>query len=160
MIYGPVLPGIKFADRASLTEYSSIGYSFFRNILPDTGSAAKLKPVQDAIPLTVDVRDVAKAHVLALTAPLSSKVGRKRLLVTGEGFLWKDAVEHLLAVRPELRGRLPDPSEARKVLEEASTMDVSRAREVLGLDEYIDWRKTVEDSVDSLLGIEGGWRRT
>ncbi len=109
------------------------------------------------MPLTVDVRDVAKAHVLALTAPPTSQVGRKRLLVAGEGFLWKDAVDHLRAVRPELRERLPDPSEAKKL--EASTMDVSRTREVLGLDKYMDWRKTVEDSVDSFLSIERSWGR-
>jgi len=157
LIYGPILPGTKIDDKPSLSDYSSIGRTFYKNILPEHGSAVKLKAVQDAMPLTVDVRDVAKAHVLALTAPPTSQVGRKRLLVAGEGFLWKDAVDHLRAVRPELRERLPDPSEAKKL--EASIMDVSRTREVLGLDKYIDWRKTVEDSVDSFLCIERGWGR-
>ncbi|KLO12865.1 NAD(P)-binding protein [Schizopora paradoxa] len=155
MIYGPILPETKIADKEALFTYSTIGKAFYKNMLPEDGSSTKLKPVQDAFPLTVDVRDVAKAHVLALTAPPTSQVGRKRMLVAGEPFLWKDAVEHLLAVRPELRERLPDPSEARKL--GTSTMDVTRTREVLGLDSYIDWRKTVEDSVDSLLSIEQSW---
>jgi len=130
--------GTKIDDKPSLSDYSSIGRTFYKNILPEHGSAVKLKAVQDAMPLTVDVRDVAKAHVLALTAPPTSQVGRKRLLVAGEGFLWKDAVDHLRAVRPELRERLPDPSEAKKL--EASIMDVSRTREVLGLDILIGER--------------------
>ncbi|KLO12866.1 NAD(P)-binding protein [Schizopora paradoxa] len=157
LIYGPVLPGVKFKDRAALLGHSTIGGAFYENILPENGPQTKLKAIQDTIPLTVDVRDVAKAHILALTAPPTSRVGRKRLLIAGEAFLWKDAVEHLLDVRPELRERLPNPSEARKLV--TTTMDVARAREVLGLDSYVDWRKTVEDSVDSLLTVEQSWHR-
>lgn len=157
MIYGPILPGTKVEDRASLFGYSTVGKAFYKNLLPENGPETKLKAVQDAFPLTVDVRDVAKAHVLALAAPPTSQVGRKRLLVAGPPFLWKDAVEHLQEVRPELRDRLPDPSDARKL--STSIMDVTRTREVLGLDTYIDWRKTVEDTVNSLMSIEKSWVR-
>ena len=36
-------------------------------------------------------------------------------------------------------------------------VDVSRAREVLGLKEYVDWKKTVEDTTRALLEVEKSW---
>jgi len=154
-VYGPIAPGIKLT-KEGLANYSTAGW-LYEAVLPPVGQPAKLKPVQDTVPITVDVRDVAKAHVLALSA--SEVIGHdkhKRLLVAGETFLFKEAVEHLASVRPELRGRLPDASEAKSLLAEVNTMDTSRTQEVLGIT-FIDWRKTVEDSVQSYLEIEKSW---
>lgn len=127
---------------------------FYKNILQQPGS--KLPATQaHPVPLTVDVRDVAKAHILALRAPPTSEVGQKRIAVVGPTFSWKDAVEHLVVARPELKGRLPDTSEAQRMT--VASTDTSRSRDVLGLDPYIDWKKTVEDTVDSLLALEKVW---
>ncbi|KLO10740.1 NAD(P)-binding protein [Schizopora paradoxa] len=158
MVYGPIAPGIKLT-KEGLANYSTAAW-FYQALLPPAGQQAKLKPVQDTVPMTVDVRDVARAHVLALSAAESSSVRRKRLLVAGETFLFKDAVEHLAKVRPELRDRLPDTSEAKPLLEQVNIMDTSRTKEVLGITEFIDWRKTVEDSVQSFLDIEKSWGET
>jgi len=152
-VYGPIAPGVMLT-KEGLANYSTDAW-FYQTVLPPAGQPAKLKPVQDPIPITVDVRDVAKAHVLALSAPGSGpSVGRKRLLVAGEAFLFKEAVEHLASIRPDLRGRLPDASEAKSLLAQANTMNTSKTKEMLGLTEYIDWKKTVEDSVQSFLDIE------
>ena len=152
-IYGPFVKGTKI-PKGRLETYSTAG-AFYRNLFPVGGSAIRLKPIQESAPLTVDVRDVAKAHVIALTSPPSSEVGRKRLIIAGRGFFWKEAVDHLRVVRSGLKDRLPDPSEAQFL--DVVTLDVSRAREVLGLTEYVDWKKTVEDCADSLLEIEASW---
>lgn len=61
-------------------------------------------------------------------------------------------MEHLAATRPELKGRLPDVSQL--TVTPIATMDTSRTRDVLGLKEYINWRKTVDDTIDSFLEIE------
>jgi len=145
-IYGPVPEGVHISA-ADIKSYSTLGY-FYGNVL----AGGKVTTPQSTFPQTVDVRDVARAHVLALSAPSTKEVGRKRLFVAGPTGTWKAAVEHLAAVRPELKGRLPDLSEARDA--DAATVDVSRAKEVLGLTEYISWEKTVEDTADSLVAIE------
>ena len=108
-------------------------------------------------PTMIDVRDVAKAHILALTAPTSATIQkRKRLLIWSGTMFWSDAVEYLSSARPELKPRLSDPSAAQKP-DAVCKVDCSLATEVLGLDEYINWKKTLEDSVDSLLQVEGDW---
>jgi len=129
--------------------YSTLAF-FFQALL----SGGKVTTPQFPFPLTVDVRDVARAHVLALTAPPADQVGRKRLFVAGPPVTWKEASEHLAAVRPELKARLPDLSDARET--DIAVIDVSRAREVLGLTDYIGWKKTVEDTTDSLVAAEKG----
>jgi len=149
-IYGPLSKWTKVPDGA-LASFSTIGM-FYASVL----SGGKLHDPQPfPPPITVDGRDVARAHILALRSPPASEVGRKRLLVSGPNFTWKDAVEHLAKVRPELKDRLPDSSEAKEV--QTASVDVSRAKEVLGLHSYVDWRKTVEDAVESLLAIEKSW---
>lgn len=154
MVYGPLPPGFKLGKDAVLS-HSTYAY-FYKAVLPQGGG--KLLPVQTGYiepPLTVDVRDVAEAHILALQAPPSSEVGQKRLLVAGPNWSWKDAVEHLAIVRPELKGRLADSSEAVKT--PIATIDTSRARELLGMTTYIDWTKTVEDMTDDLIALEKSW---
>ena len=109
--------------------------------------------------MTIDVRDVAKAHILALKAPPSSKVGQKRLLITGPSLTWVDSVIHLRKVMPELSDRLPRVAEGAESKEPlvAPTVDTTRAKAVLGIEEFIDWRKTAEDTTRCLLDIEKRW---
>lgn len=156
--YGPFLPGIKIAkgDYGSL---STIDF-LWKAILPEGGSSVILDREQQFIgPINVDVRDAARAHVLALTAPPTSQVGRKRLIVTGPSMSWVDAVAHLRKAMPELADRLPTLADgaAEKPPLTVISGDVKRTEEVLGLGEYIDWRKTAEDTVRSILEIEKSW---
>lgn len=107
---------------------------------------------QSTAPTTIDVRDVAKAHILALRSPPTSVVGRKRLFISGPPLTWKNAVEHLVATKPELKDRLPDVSQ--QLVTKVASVDDTKAKEVLGFKEYIDWRKTVEDTAESMLAVE------
>lgn len=152
------MPGTKIAkgDYAAL---SSVEY-FWKAVLPEGGSSVTIdREPQPVLPITVDVRDAARAHILALTAPLASEVGPKRFIVVGPSIWWLDAVIHLRKVMPELSDRLPTIAEGAE--EKPSlpiiTGDVTRTKEVLGLEEYIDWKKTVEDTVKSILEVEKSW---
>ena len=80
-MYGPFIPGTKIAKNDFFGP-STVGL-FWQAVLPDGGSSVTIGREKHTIaPFNVDVRDVACAHVLALTAPLASEVGRKRIIVT------------------------------------------------------------------------------
>lgn len=157
-IYGPLTAGTEIR-KGDFQALSTVAY-FYQNILPPSGSSATIDRIkQENIPMTIDVRDVARAHILALRSPLTSEVGRKRILITGPSLTWVDSVIHLRKVMPELADRLPkvaEGAEDKKPLV-APTVDTSRAKTVLGLDVYIDWRKTAEDTAKSLLDLERSW---
>ena len=105
----------------------------------------------------VDVQDVAKAHILALSSKPSTQkgVGRKRyVLLATESTSYKDALEWIRSELPELKDRLPsveapvypcDPVIERQGLEDNVGFKTA---------EYKGWKETVLDSVDSIVRIE------
>ena len=107
-------------------------------------------------PHAVDVRDLARAHLLAISA-LPSAVLRKtkRLLISGANWSFVDAAKYLAETRPELKDRLSDVSLCQ--VPKAASLDTSLAEKVLGMDVFIDWKKTVDDMVDSVLKVEKDW---
>lgn len=109
-------------------------------------------------PSYIDVRDVALALISSLTSPPQSKVGRKRILMSGDWFSPKEAVEHIAKVRPELKDRIS--LNAKNAGDEVGerNIDNTRMKEVLGI-EPRPWKETVIDAVDSLLGLEKEWRK-
>ena len=107
-------------------------------------------------PATIDVRDVATALILSLNAPPTSKVGRKRFLLSGEWYGARAAAEYLAEVRPDLRGRLSEAAKNAGPTKKIN-IDTSRAEEVLGL-KFTDWHKTVLDGIESLLELEQDWK--
>lgn len=158
LLLGPVSLGGIVASKAALASYSSFGL-FYLQVLQDEGANGVLVHPQNPGPLVIDVRDAARAHVLALTAPLSTEpsIGRKRILVAGPHFMWRDAVEHLAVSHPALaaQGRLKDIGFSKSAKElKMMSFDTDRAEAVLGLKEFVPWEKTVDDMVDSILRIE------
>ncbi|KAF8642480.1 hypothetical protein AX16_009481 [Volvariella volvacea WC 439] len=111
------------------------------------------KPTQPP-PFFVDVRDVAQAHVLALSLPATPDLEAKRFLVNAGNYTWKQAAQHLNKVRPDIK--TASQEEFEELPGPASELVDKRAREVLGL-KYIDFGKTVEDAVDSLLEAKKTW---
>ena len=105
-------------------------------------------------PVNVDVRDVARAHVLALKVPPSEEV--KRFVVSSSRFTWVEAVELLAQARPELKGRLPIITSDVPPVQPFATLDTSTTESVLGLKDYIKWQDTILDTVDDLLRVEKG----
>jgi nucleoside-diphosphate-sugar epimerase len=106
-----------------------------------------------------DVRDVAKAHILALTSPPTSVVGRKRILFASPyGFDYKETIKTIADKRPELKGRLTEV-EVPKFPYDKLPIDFARIEEVLGLgkQDYIEFEDTILSVVDNLLKVEKVW---
>lgn len=157
-LYGPLPPEIKFSSEEALGSYSTVGL-FYTQVLKKPENVNALVQPNFPPPLTLDVRDAACAHVLALTAPLSSEpgVGRKRILMGGPHFTWRDATEHLTISHPELvaASRLRDIGTTERVRDlKIMRYDNSRLEELLGFKDFIPWEKTVDDAVDTLLEAE------
>jgi len=97
----------------------------------------------------VDVRDVAKAQIAGIETP-----GNHRVLIgSSEWFDLRDAVDHLVVARSEMKDRLASPVSMKRTL---PAVDNARVVDILGVS-VTPWRKTVEDGVDSLLKVEKEW---
>jgi nucleoside-diphosphate-sugar epimerase len=103
-------------------------------------------------PLHVDVRDVARAHVLALKVPPSD--APKRFILSTSTFTWTEAIEFIAHARPELKGRLPVITGKEPVLPPSITLDTSVTGTILGQKNFVKWQDTVLDTIDDLLRIE------
>ena len=108
-------------------------------------------------------RDVAKAHVLALSAPPSPRGEKKRLILSLGTMTWVQAIDYLK--QPEViaalnaRGydvasRLPDPSLAG--MQSQYSLDTSLTENVLGLkqEDYIRWTDILLEVVPNLVDWE------
>lgn len=157
-IYGPFVEGLAPASAAG----AGTNRMVYALIAGEKGRA----PPMQLSPYFIDVRDVATAHVRALTVPpvpvSDANAPAKRFLISGGVFSWKEAAAYLAAARPELRDRLPSldapgPGPGLLSTSTISTIDTAPARETLGLTEYIGWKDTVSATVDSLLALEKTW---
>jgi len=104
-------------------------------------------------PLNVDVRDVARAHVLALKVPPSADEP-KRFIVSSSRFTWKEAIPLIAQARPELEGRLPVITGKEPAVPPFAILDTSATEKILGLKNYVKWEDTVLDTIDDLLRAE------
>lgn len=108
--------------------------------------------VAGSVPMSVDVRDVARAHVLALKLPPSETP--KRFILSTNTFTWTDAVALLTEKRPELKDRLPVVTGKEPPFGPFVTLDTSKTESVLGMKNFIKWQDTVLDTVDDQLRVE------
>jgi hypothetical protein len=107
-----------------------------------------------------DVRDNARAHVLAIKSTPVPPGGRpKRFLIFSPHALdFSQAVKVLASKRPELKHRLtehPTPKFVSKHVPDAQQLEEGLG---LKLGEFYKWENTVLDTVDSLLELERGWK--
>ena len=103
----------------------------------------------------VDVRDVARAVVAAIDPKVP---GNHRLLLSSlPWFDNGDIPGHIATIRPDLKDRLikGESSEWKQFIAED---EIRKAVEVLGLGELTPWKKTVEDSLESILAMEKVWK--
>jgi len=117
-----------------------------------SGETKTLPP--DGLPLFVDVRDVAQAHILALQ---SDSVVGKRVLVSGGPYTLYDIVQLIAEKRPELKSRLPSLEGAKPDPRPISNVDTSIAKD-LGLS-FTSYETCLLDTVDALLQKENNeWK--
>lgn len=176
MIYGPPLQNV--ASRDEVNTSSAAIYALIN------GAEGREVP-WNRLPLFVHVKDIALAHVRALEVEDEEKVKSQRVrvflsfasrrkqsavkeadlvllamqfLLYGGAFTWEQAVEHLAAVRPELKSRLPSlpasPEQYKDYGKPLAKLECTPAKEVLGITETIGWKQTLEETIDALVEIE------
>lgn len=164
MIYGPALQS--FGSEEGINTSSANIWSLISGktkILPD-----------NRLPLFCDSRDVSKAHLLALEKP---EAKGHRFPIYGGAFTWEEvspshvssmfltiliheaeddyfdsqAADFIRKERPELADRLPQANPDAVPIEHMAKIDTSVARNVLGMNEFIDWKTCLLDTIDDLL---------
>ncbi|KAI8960254.1 ketoreductase [Daldinia sp. FL1419] len=98
----------------------------------------------------VDVRDVAHAHLKAMTVP---GAGGNRFYVVGGYYSNKQIIDAIRKSYPEFEERLPSEPVLDDIPDDVYGFDNSKSRRVLGL-EYTSLEKSVQDTVQSILGLE------
>ena len=125
---------------AGLNYSSKVVYGLF------DGSSAEIPAT--SFPSYIDARDLADAHVKALTEP---KVANKRLNIGGLKMTYTDMV-HALAKLPELEGRLPRESGEDKNVTPARVV-ADEANEALNM-KYRSLEETMADTARRILELE------
>ncbi|KAI1803941.1 ketoreductase [Daldinia bambusicola] len=97
----------------------------------------------------VDVRDVARAHLKAITVP---EAGGNRFYIVGGHFSNKWIVDSIRKWYPKFEGRLPPENAPDDFSDEVYTFNNSKSVKVLGL-EYTSLEKSVKDTVKSILDL-------
>ncbi|KAF2007072.1 NAD(P)-binding protein [Amniculicola lignicola CBS 123094] len=109
----------------------------------------------------VDVRDVALAHILALTTPAAS--GKRIILVSGR-ISPQISVNTIRRHFPELEDRLAKSSDPNAVLPtgiQPTDWDTSRSKEIFGPEfKYRQSEESIVDTVKSLLAWEKKWEKS
>ncbi|RPD52972.1 NAD-P-binding protein [Lentinus tigrinus ALCF2SS1-7] len=153
-VYGPPVPGISSGSGIMSLGTNALIYQLV------AGESGRPLPLQ-LPPFYCHVQDVARAHVLALEVPKvpsGKDVEERRFIVAGPGALLNDeAVKILQAERPALKDRLPTLENAPALPGPLSTIDTTRAKEVLGLKAYKGAKDTLLETVDALLEVEKTW---
>lgn len=98
----------------------------------------------------VDVRDVALAHVRALSVP---EAGGNRFYLVGEFFSNPRLAQIIRAEFPQLADRLPPADTKDDLPDDHWQFDTTKSKKVLGLD-YVGLEKSVRDTVQSMLARE------
>lgn len=102
------------------------------------------------------VVDVARAVVGAVNAKSTAEWGRpKRILLAGERFSFKEAVEHIAQVRPELKSRISKAALASANVGGA-VVDLKPLEELLGV-KITPWKESIIAAVDDLVQLTKGW---
>ncbi len=148
-VYGSFVPNYALTKSPSSLGSNALLYSLITR--PSKGS----HQLPDRVaPFSVDVKDVAKAHVASLLVPTMPGT-RKRLLVSHGGFTWKEAADFLRVARPELAPRLPVAG-FKPLKNGKPYMNCSLTSQLIGLreEDYIPWQKTLLSAMDAILGWE------
>lgn len=139
LIFGPPIQPVK--DAKSLNFSAGIFYSLF------SGENAG-KPVPGTMfPSYVDVRDLADAHIKALTTPAATN---KRYLIGGSPYSNTAAVRVLADRFPQLRSRLPVGDEENVIV---ATIEADECSEALAVT-FRTFEETVIDMTNKILEIE------
>jgi len=145
LIFGPPIQPVESLDKLNYS--NGVFYSLFN------GSNSSVPPT--SFPSYIDVRDLAYAHVKALTTP---EAANKRFLIGGAKMTYSAIVDTLRKLSeseiPELKGRLPEPSdEAEKVT--FARIEAEDGNRVVGLEGRLrTMEQTFGDAAKRILELE------
>ena len=140
------------------TDIESVRFPYYHFVRVTSSSKPRGTSTNaDVVSYKVDVRDVAHAHVLALTAPGAS--GKRILLVSG--LITPQLVVNTIRKHfPHARERVGEgnPEQILPKGVDPTGWDVSRSHEIFGKDwSYRGLEETVTDTVGDILAHEKVW---
>jgi len=143
LVFGPVVHHLATLENINTSNERIVTLlkGGWKDKIPDTG----------AVPLWVDVRDVARAHVVAME---KKELGGERLFTTPGCMSHREIVDIVRRKCPEFKERLPAESVQggeRPKDSEMFSYDVSKTNTLLGI-EWIGLEKSIGDLVESLKG--------
>lgn len=103
-------------------------------------------PVPTIMGLAIDVRDVARSHILAYETPDFS---RQRFIVAEKRFTSQDLLDFVNERYPDLNLAKGEPGSMKDAFKDASKIDDSKSRSLLG--PYISFEQSVCDTVDQIM---------
>ncbi|KAF8828467.1 hypothetical protein HHX47_DHR3000261 [Lentinula edodes] len=149
LLYGPLAEGFSLPN----PDYSALSTNLliYKFLTPEG--------TFPAYPLYLDVRDAAKAHLLALDSAPTSQVGRKRIMISSpHEVVFANIISTINAKRPELKDRLIK-TPPREFPYTRLDVDLKRLEEVLKMkvEDFTPLDDTFLDTIDSLLTLEKQW---
>ncbi|KIK69244.1 hypothetical protein GYMLUDRAFT_53698 [Collybiopsis luxurians FD-317 M1] len=150
-LYGPVAEGFV----ATTGDYNVLSTNdHLWKLLAPNGSFPDL-------PLYIDYRDIAKAHILAIDSQPTSKVGRKRLILSSPHDCdYVEIIKLLKEKRPELKDRLITSEPNLQFPGKRLNYDQNRLQEVIGMTfaDFTPIADTYLDTIDSIIKVEKQWK--
>ncbi|KAF2731371.1 NAD(P)-binding protein [Polyplosphaeria fusca] len=147
IIIGPLLHHVP--DAKSVNQTNTFVYNFLN------GTFGDIEAIRFPFYHAVDVRDVARAHIEAMTRPAAAN---KRIILVSGVLSPQIIVNTIRKHFPKLADRVIEghPEQLMPSGVDPTGWDTSRSKEVLGL-EYISIEQSIVDTVGSLLELEGEW---
>ncbi|KAK6460306.1 dihydroflavonol-4-reductase [Scheffersomyces coipomensis] len=148
-ILSTILPGYVFGPQ--VFEESVASLNLTAAFLASALQLKKDDPIPVAGGLSVDVRDIAKAHILGFE---KEETAGKRLVVSANRFLFQEFVDIIRKNFKDLADKLPvgNPIPA-TYYDHYNKYDDTESKKALGF-EYIPFEKTVVDHISQILDYE------
>ncbi|KAJ7143525.1 hypothetical protein C8R43DRAFT_953966 [Mycena crocata] len=150
-IFGPLAPGFEhIVPEPDFAAFSTDGFVY--QLLRADNTNYHYSPG------TLDVRDVARIHIAGLN-PVTPDHPKRVPIVSPYSANFRDAIKYISDERPELRGRLADPSKVPVWPRYQIDLDLKPVEKAFGIElgSYKTWRETILDSIDSFIAVEQQW---
>ncbi|KAK4496708.1 hypothetical protein PRZ48_012691 [Zasmidium cellare] len=143
MVFGAFLPGAESSSIAKLNESNKLVWDVARQ-----GRDGCIPPTK--APVWIDVRDVAKAHVKALT--MSEKLAGKRLLLAAGVYCNQEIADAARRACPAFREVIPVGETGKREADTHFKVDADSASKMLGI-EWTSLENSLKSLVPQLFGI-------
>jgi nucleoside-diphosphate-sugar epimerase len=147
MVFGPFLSNALPAALDELNESNKIVWD-----VVGRGRDAELPPTRG--PVWCDVRDVARAHILALT---KQELGGERLMLAAGVYCTQEIADEARVACPKYGDRIPIGRPGAREADKHFGVDASEEAELLGL-QWRTLRASLVDLVPQLFAVEDGGR--